>query len=615
MSTPPPGSEPRRYAPSAEARRPQVGPRQPGLDPNRRTENVRRPLAEPHTPSADAGRQPAPRRSAAARAWSELDKPRTAMMPAAPAAAPGPAGGGPVGPPPVPPHRVPGGAGGGGRPPTQRTPGGILAGRILSAFVAALVLIVTGIGFFTNFSGNSSAQEEAKQAAPKDPTKGMNILLIGADSRTNADGSPLSAEELRLVATQASDGVNTDTIMLVHIPDGGGKATAVSIPRDTWIGEDVVNNLPGPYSSGKEGDYKPNKVNSFYGTAKAFTQEYLAKKGVNGKDREFQSSEAGRKMLIQVISKFTGLHIDHYAEVNLIAFYTISNAIGGVPVCLKKAVDDPWSGAKFPAGQQQVQGTAALSFVRQRHGLPGGDLDRVRRQQAFLAGAIKKVLSNPTSIPSLASAAKKTLVMDSGLDLLTLGQQMRNLSSGNVNFTTIPTHGAASGTGTDALATDPAEIRSFFANLDGRSGSATGTAATGSSTAASKTVVDVQNGTMTAGLGGSVVDALKSALPAGYTVGKATDMPGKSHANQLDTTEIRYPAGAKAAATAVQKALGFGTTVEKADVSSGHVLVVAGKDAPAPASGLWAGNAAIQVPAIAAAPITPISADQVGCVN
>ena len=75
-------------------------------------------------------------------------------------------------------------------------------------------------------------------------------------------------------------------------------------------------------------------------------------------------------MLIRVVQAFSGMKIDHYAEVNLLGFYLLSNAIGGVPVCLNAAVDDPWSGANFPAGPQEVQGTAALSFVRQRHGLP-----------------------------------------------------------------------------------------------------------------------------------------------------------------------------------------------------------------------------------------------------
>ena len=152
-------------------------------------------------------------------------------------------------------------------------------------------------------------------------------------------------------------------------------------------------------------------------------------------------------MLISVLERLTGTHIDSYAEVNLFGFYLLSNAIGGVPVCLNNAVDDPFSGAIFPAGPQEVQGTAALSFVRQRHGLPNGDLDRVRRQQAFLSGAISKVLSvgtltDPTKLSALIDAANRSIVLSSGFNLLDLAQQMSSLSSGDVEFITLPTHGA-----------------------------------------------------------------------------------------------------------------------------------------------------------------------------
>ena len=481
------------------------------------------------------------------------------------------------------------------------------------AMLAVLVLTAAGLGSMWNLKGTSSATRDAKQAAPAG--KGMNILLIGSDSRTNADGTPLSADELKKVATEASGGVNTDTIMVLHIPGGGGRATAVSLPRDTWIDQDNVTDLPGPYSSGSPGDYKPNKINAFYGTAKAFTQEYLDKRNVGGADRELKSSEAGRKMLIQVVSRFTGLHIDHFAEVNLIAFYTISNAIGGVPVCLNKAVKDPMSGADFEAGPQEIQGTAALSFVRQRHGLPAGDLDRVRRQQAFLGGAIKKVLSQPATIPGLVAAAKKTLVMDSDLDLATLAGQMKDLSSGNVTFVTIPTHGQAAGAGTDALATDPAEIKAFFAGLDG-AGRASGSA---TSTVVKKLTVDVQNGTMTAGLGKSVAAALSK---AGLTVSDPGDMPGKSRSNQLPATEIRYHTGEKDRGIRVQRALGYGE-LKEADVPTGHVLVIAGTDAPAPGQGLRSTVRALQVPpkaplaaqASSTASTAPVSAASAGCVN
>ena len=233
----------------------------------------------------------------------------------------------------------------------------------------------------------------------------------------------------------------------------------------------------GPYSDGTSGPYKPNKINSFYGTAKAYSEDYLASKGVTGAARERQSNEAGRTMLIKVVQQFTGLKINHYAEINLIGFYLLSNAIGGVPVCLNAAIKDRQSGADFPAGEQTVQGSAALSFVRQRHGLPGGDLDRVRRQQAFLAGAANKILSvgtlsNPAKLSSLVTAANRSLVLDKNFDLLSFGQQMVGLTSGHIGFVTIPTAGSETSSGTDALATDPAKIRAFFAGLTSGGGAA-----------------------------------------------------------------------------------------------------------------------------------------------
>ncbi|MGI8417929.1 MAG: LCP family protein, partial [Nakamurella sp.] len=325
--------------------------------------------------------------------------------------------------------------------------------------------------------------------------------------------------------------------------------------------------------------------------------------------REFQSSEAGRKMLIQVISKFTGLHIDHYAEVNLIAFYQISNAVGGVPVCLLSAVKDPFSGADFKAGYQEIKGTAALSFVRQRHGLPGGDLDRVKRQQAFLAGAIKKVESSPTTIPGLVTAASKSLVMDTKLDLMSLAQQMEKLTSGNVTFTTIPTHGAAQGVGTDALADDPAEVRAFFAKLDGPSGTTSSgkTTAPATTAATQKTTVDVESGAMHTGLGKSVAAALTK---AGFTVTTPTDLPGKSDSNQVLTTQIHYAASTQTAAKRVQKTLGYGVLKADSAIGAGHVLVIAGKDAVG--QGLRA-----PTPALVVAPTTatPDTINGVLCVN
>ncbi len=609
---------PRRYGPSGDRPAPQVPQPPPAAAPNQ----------------GDRGR--------AWQAWSDLeaDNPPTAILPAGfddparrptagsrPAAhpvsyrgapAPQPAPGFPPAPGPTPgfPPAAPAGI-----PPTRRrTPGYVLAGRIVSAVLAATVLAVFAFywGFATKATADVANSQGVKQAGEAGVVfrGGENILLVGSDARTDADGNPLTADQLAAVSTTLDDGgVNTDTIMVMHIPQGGGKATAVSIPRDTWMPLSVTNAVTGPYNDGTSGTYKPNKINSFYGTAKAYTEQALAAKGQGESPaRERASNEAGRTMLIKIIQAFTGLKIDHYAEVNLIGFYTLSNAVGGVPVCLNEAVNDPYSGAVFAAGPQDVQGKTAMSFVRQRHGLPNGDLDRVRRQQAFLAGATSKMLSagvlaNPSKLNQLADAADKSLTLDSGFDLLTFAQQMAGLSGGNVTFTTIPTHGASTETSTDALATDPVEIKKFFTALDGGagSGSSASSAAPTAPTVASSTAfapstvtVDVKDATSGHRSGTPVLTKLKA---AGFKGGVNTDFDG----SKKTTTLIEYGAGGSAGAAAVQAALGgAGILTSNTATASHHVTVIVGEDLAA--SGLRMAGGALA----AAGPTSPVATASTG---
>ncbi|SDP04134.1 cell envelope-related function transcriptional attenuator common domain-containing protein [Nakamurella panacisegetis] len=599
---------------------------------------VRRPIPPGRVPTGlpGSGRPSAQRPTPDARgAWSDVPSDRTAVYP----------GGIPFDPVadprsqrPVPPRGRDAGPNAlvdPSRESHRRTHGGIIAGRIVAAALSVAVLALCAFG--STLLGSIDSKIPKGNSASKAGTAGVlfkggtNILLIGSDSRTDSSGNPLSAAQLAEVSTQDDGGsVNTDTIMIVHIPEGGGKATAVSIPRDTWIPASVTNQVKGPYNDGTSGTYKPNKVNSFYSTAKFYTQEYDVKKGgMTAAQREVDSNNAGRTELQAIIQAFTGLRIDHYAEVNLIGFYTLSLAIGGVPVCLNKAVSDPFSGANFKAGVQEISGSAAMSFVRQRHGLPNGDLDRVRRQQAFLAGATSKMLSAGTltstsKLNSLVDAASKAVILDSGFELVTFAEQMANLSGGNVTFTTIPTHGAATTSGTDALATDPAEIQAFFRKIDGSAGSAAATSAsknpTTSAAAAvdpSTITVDVQNATKVNNLASSVSATLVS---AGFKAGDITTFPGITAATAHATTTISYPGANQAAAAAVRKALGGkGKLVKDDSIASGHISVAAGQDMPAPSGLRAAGAVGIdqgQVGAPASAPSTaPINASGVECVN
>jgi LCP family protein required for cell wall assembly len=489
------------------------------------------------------------------------------------------------------------------------------------------IVVLGGLGIVYVFQGtlqsNSGISDAAANAGTGGVTfeGGMTILLVGSDARTDADGNPLSAEELAQVGTEDDGGgINTDTIMILHIPEGGGKATAVSLPRDTWIGPKVMSNIVGPYADGREGTYNPNKINSFYSTAKAYTEERLVSEGVTDKAQiERESNEAGRTMLIRVVQSFTGMKIDHYAEVNLLGFYLLSNAIGGVPVCLNAAVDDPWSGANFAAGPQEVQGTAALAFVRQRHGLPEGDLDRVRRQQAFLSGAADKILSvgtltNPSKLNDLVDAVDRSVIFDKDFSVLTFAEQITNLSSGNINFETLPTHGPETSTDTDALATDPTEIKAFFQAIDG--GSAAPTTQTQAPVDPASITVDVQDGTIADG----VTDfAAKTVNQAGFTLGTLGVVAGTKSGNEQQSTEVHYPAGAAGAAQQVSDAFGVGELVEDDAVKTGHVLVMVGTDLDVP-NGLHAPVGALSAPAPASAPVAAAvprlaMAAAVPCVN
>src|SRR5699024_3958948 len=135
-----------------------------------------------------------------------------------------------------------------------------------------------------------------------------------------------------------------------------------------------------------------HKINSAYARGKIAEQNRLRSAGITDQQElETRGDQAGARTLIATVEQLTGTTIDNYASVNLLGFHNISEAIGGVDVCLNQAVNDPYSGANFKARHQKISGSQALAFVRQRHGLPNGDLDRVVRQQVFMAGLANKV--------------------------------------------------------------------------------------------------------------------------------------------------------------------------------------------------------------------------------
>jgi LCP family protein required for cell wall assembly len=301
--------------------------------------------------------------------------------------------------------------------------------RVIATVTAVLVVLVTGVAWSKVRSFEDGIYHVFAPSLGHGGNDGaLDILLVGMDSRTDAHGNPLSPQELASLRAGDEVASNTDTIILIRIPDNGKSATAISIPRDTYV------SAPG---MGK------TKINGVYGQTKEEKRVSLVESGAAPDEAEREGTEAGREALIKTVADLTGVTVDHYAEIGLLGFSLITDALGGVNVCLKEPVFEPMSGADFPAGPQKLNGPQALSFVRQRHELPRGDLDRVVRQQVVMSSLAHQVisgktLSSPATLNRLQSAIQRSVVLSSGWDIMDFVNQLQKLAAGRIAFATIP---------------------------------------------------------------------------------------------------------------------------------------------------------------------------------
>jgi LCP family protein required for cell wall assembly len=443
-----------------------------------------------------------------------------------------------------------------GPAPRRRTGRAATAARAVAGVLSVVLLAGSGWGWYLGQVAEATVNRT--DAIPTDGNDGtgnapeaVNLLLVGNDSRAN-----LSDEQLASLNAGTDSGINTDTMILVHIPADGSRASFVSFPRDSYV------EIPG---------YGMDKLNAAYAYGYAETSETAS--------AEVRQA-GGAQLLVQTISGLTGLQIDHYAEVDLLGFFNHSSVVGGVQVNLCEAVDDSeWSGAVFDAGVQTISGADALKFVRQRHGLPRGDFDRIVRQQVFIAGVLRKMLSDEVMLNlgkqrELVEAASQSLTVDQGLDLFQLAEQMQSVTAGSIEFQTIPY------VGTDRDEQDRSIIRlededtlhAFFADLSAEPAAPAGTTPAAPETVAPSAVtVDVLNGSGTSGLAAQAAAALET---AGFAVGTT----GNADSSGYDTTVVRYAAGDEALAATLAAAVPGAVVEENEDALSGTVQLVLGSD-------------------------------------
>jgi LCP family protein required for cell wall assembly len=368
---------------------------------------------------------------------------------------------------PLPPHLDPRGRHRGGRAWRSGT---VRVSLSLLTAVSVFLLALAGYYWYTFRNINNGVPRLRHLVVGAPPSgkndidgKDQNILLVGNDDRSNMT----DAEVKELHVGRDGGSKATDTMMIVHVPADGSKATIISLPRDSYV------SIPG---------HGTDRLNA------AYVYGYGA---TTGTDADKQT--AGADLLIKSITNLTGLTINHYIQVSLLGFYEISKAIGGVPIDLCHNVDDTkaanqaagldgGSGFKMSKGKHTISGKTALAFVRQRHFLSGGDLDRVRRQQYFLTAAFRKVASVGLlfKLNALGDALKRNIVLDPGLNLVDLAKQMEKLSANNIIGKTIPTTPQTIN-GNSVLAVSPSKVQAFVDKLI--NGPSTKTGSSSSSTA------------------------------------------------------------------------------------------------------------------------------------
>ena len=482
--------------------------------------------------------------------------------------------------------------------------GALLGVKIVAAALSLTVLLGSGWAWATyrNFNANLKRLHITSHSHVQNiDGNAQNILIVGNDDRDTATDN-----ELRQLGTTRDGGTyNTDTMMLLHVPADGSRATMISFPRDSYV------SIPG---HGKA------KLNAAYPDGM--------------KDSHGNKGEAA-SLLQTTIENLTGLKIDHFVQIDLLGFYRISNAIGGVSVCLidgarpakylgeqGPGIDSGYEDGKFvpsytginlkPGVNPNVKGLQALAFVRQRHGI-GSDLNRIRRQHYFLSAVFRKLVSggtllNPIKLRNLLNAIRNSLTTDEDLDPLKLAQQMRNLSAGNVTFTTIPLSGEQSVDGVgDVLIVNTAAMPGFINRLIGNSANPADPYSQAKPADPRSVTVAVVNDTKSNGLEQANAAALQK-------LGFKTTIPAAS-SEVVDRTVIEYPKGAEGAAKAVAAAVPGAAVSESSKVST--VTLVLGNNGVQvkslmPAGGSGAGSST--PPANSDGTVTTDAA-QAGCIN
>ncbi|MFJ1537386.1 LCP family protein [Micromonospora chalcea] len=220
--------------------------------------------------------------------------------------------------------------------------------RVRLAGTALAVAAVALVGF-TAMAPRPPAPTAALPLAAPEPEPGgaLNLLLLGVD--------------------QAPGSRRADSILLVHVPADRSRLYLVSLPRDLLV--------PMPPQGGTE------KLNATFSRAAG-----------SGTDLT-----AGFRATRQAVARLTGVRVDAGAVLTWSGARELTDAVGGVPVCLPEPVRSVHTERRFPSGCQRLDGAAAVDLLRQRYGLRDGGLDRDRNAARYAAGLLRQMRERGTA--------------------------------------------------------------------------------------------------------------------------------------------------------------------------------------------------------------------------
>lgn len=284
----------------------------------------------------------------------------------------------------------------------------------LSVVVVSSVLIVgyAGIGVARSATVVELVDSPAAQSigAGKQSVDGeLTILLVGSDRRK--EGS---------IMNDGEEGDRNDVNLLLHVPADHKSATVISFPRDLMV---PIPSCTDPETSEVSDAMSEQQIN----TAVRY---------------------GGLSCVAATITQLTGMEIPYAASVDFDGVINITNALGGVKVCLAQPIDDAETGLSLPAGEVTVSGVEALNFVRTRYGVgDGSDVSRISNQQVFMSALLRQLrssetLSNPIKVYGLAKSGFENLTMSSSMASIDFLQKLAgtavDIDLNRVNFVQYP---------------------------------------------------------------------------------------------------------------------------------------------------------------------------------